>query len=74
LTEAQHRQALEATFSEAETYGYNDLTDALKRGYATIGCMYGESKIGKLKTFLENKQMILKDSARKYSYNPTFYC
>lgn len=72
LKEEQHRQALEATFSETESYGYNDLVEALRRGYATIGCVYGENKIVKLKTFLENKRMIVKNSARKYNFNPQF--
>lgn len=72
LKEEQHRQALEATFSEVESYGYNDLIEALRKGYATIGCVYGENKVGKLKKFLENKRMIVKDSARKYKFNPQF--
>jgi hypothetical protein len=72
LKEEQHRQALEATFSEAEAYGYRDLMNALKQGYATIGCEYGENKLGKLKKFLENKRMIIKDTTRKYKFNPQF--
>lgn len=72
LKEEQHRQALEATFSKTESYGYNDLVEALRRGYATIGCIYGENKIVKLKKFLENKRMIVKDSTRKYNFNPQF--
>ena len=72
LKEEQHRQALEATFSETEVYGYGDLTEALRRGYATIGCKYGENKIVDLKSFLEKKGMIVKDHARKYRYNPNF--
>jgi hypothetical protein len=73
LKEGQHRQALEATFSESEQYGYNDLIIALRSGYATIGCVYGENKIVKLKIFLENKRMIEKDVAKKYRFNPNFH-
>ena len=73
LKEEQHRQALEAAFSEQESYGYNDLIDALKQGYAAIGCVYGRNKLGQLKTFLENKRMIVKDSIRKYKFNPQFH-
>jgi hypothetical protein len=73
LTEEQHKEALKATFEETELIGYNDLIKALRQGYATIGCEYGESKVEKLKKFLENKGMILKDVNRKYSFNPTFY-
>ncbi len=72
LKEEQHKQALETAFSEAESYGYNDLMDALKCGYSSIGCEYGENKLEKLKKFLENKRMIVKDSARKYSFNLQF--
>lgn len=72
LKEEQHRQALEATFSKSESYGYKDLIDALKQGYSTIGCEYGENKLGKLKMFLENKRMIIKDSTRKYKFNAEF--
>jgi hypothetical protein len=73
LKEEQHRQALEATFPESERYGYSELMKALKRGYATIGCIYGENKLCKLKTFLENKRMIVKDAAKKYGLNPDYH-
>jgi hypothetical protein len=64
---------LEAAFSEAGQYGYSDLMKALKRGYAAIGCAYGENKLGKLKTFLENKRMIIKDVAKKSSFNSEYH-
>jgi hypothetical protein len=73
LKDEQHRQALEATFSESGSYGYGDLMNALKRGYASIGCVYGDSKVGKLKTFLENKRMIVKDANRKYCFKPDYH-
>jgi hypothetical protein len=72
LKDEQHRQALEAVFSESKQYGYSDLMKALKRGYATIGCVYGDNKLGKIKTFLENKRMIVKDAAKKYGFNPDY--
>jgi len=73
LKDEQHRRALEAAFSESEQYGYSDLMKALKRGYMTIGCIYGENKLGKLKTFLENKRMIVKDTAKKYKFNSEYH-
>jgi hypothetical protein len=73
LKDEQHRQALEVTFSETVPLGYSELIKALKRGYMTIGCIYGENKLGKLKTFLENKRMIVKDAGKKYSFNPDYY-
>jgi hypothetical protein len=72
LTGEQHRQALEAAFSEAQQYGYSELMKALKRGYAAVGCVYGENKLGKLKTFLENKRMIVK-GVKKYSLNSGYH-
>jgi len=73
LTEEQHKEALTATFAEIELIGYDDLVKALRQGYAAIGCVYGKSKIEKLKVFLENKGLIRKDANRKYSFHPTTY-
>ena len=73
LKDEQHRQALEATFTESEQYGYSDLMKALKQGYTTIGCVYGENKLCKLKTFLENKRMIAKDATKKYRFNSDYH-
>ena len=73
LKDEQHRQALEAVFSESGQCGYSDLMKALKQGYATIGCAYGENKLGKLKTFLENKRMIVKDANKKYKFNQDYH-
>jgi len=72
LKSEQHKQALEVAFPELEHYGYNDLIKALKGGYMTIGCNFGENKIVKLKTFLENKRMILKNG-KKYRFNPEYH-
>ncbi|KAA6325472.1 hypothetical protein EZS27_025322, partial [termite gut metagenome] len=73
LKNEQHRQALKAAFVDSAQYGYSDLIKALKEGYATIGCNYGENKLGKLKTFLENKRMIVKDFTKKYGFNPDYH-
>jgi hypothetical protein len=73
LTDEQHKQALGAVFSEMEQFGYSDLMKALKSGYLTIGCIYGENKLVKLKTFLENKRMIVKDANKKYKFNPDYH-
>jgi hypothetical protein len=72
LKDEQHRQAMETAFSKSEQYGYSDLMKALKRGYATVGCVYGENKLGKLKSFLEENRIIVKDVAKKYKFNPNF--
>jgi hypothetical protein len=64
LRDEQHREALEETFSEAQQYGYSELIKALKCGYAAIGCAYGENKLVKMKTFLENRRMIVKEGKK----------
>jgi hypothetical protein len=73
LNNEQHRQALQAAFSESQQYGYSDLMKAIKRGYATIGYVFGENKLVKLKTFLENKRMIVKDTTKKYKFNAEYH-
>ncbi|MFR9641470.1 MAG: AAA family ATPase [Rikenellaceae bacterium] len=72
LTEQQHRTALQATFNSREEYGYNDLIEALREGYGSIGYSYGRNKMTELKTFLVNKRMIVK-SGKCYRYNPEFH-
>jgi bacterioferritin (cytochrome b1) len=73
LTEEQHRKALQVAFSDVERMGYKELMEALRKGYDFIGHTYGDNKLVKLKTFLENKRMIVKDDTRKYSYHPDFH-
>ena len=68
LKEKQHGQALEATFSETEVYGYGDLTEALRRGYATIGCKYGENKRPRAEVSLQSQFSLLKHFTMLWVY------
>lgn len=68
----KHRQALELLFSESSLVSYSTLIERLQNSYASIGHVFGINKAKKLKTFLENKRMILKED-KFYKFNPDFY-
>ena len=72
VCEAKHREALELLFSEADRVSYASLIGKLQSSYAAIGHSFGINKAKKLKTFLENKRMILKED-KAYRYNPDFH-
>jgi len=71
VSEAKHREALEVLFSQAAQVSYSSLIDKLQSSYAAIGHSFGINKAKKLKTFLENKRMIVKED-KFYRYNPDF--
>ena len=72
VSEVKHREALELLFSEADRVSYASLIGKLQSSYAAIGHSFGINKAKKLKTFLENKRMILKEG-KAYRYNPDFH-
>jgi len=73
LTQEQHHEALTILFSENESVSYSKLIIALRKSYAEVlGCAFGENKVKSLKTFLENKRIILKDG-KIYKFNPDFH-
>ena len=72
VSEVKHREALELLFSEADRVSYASLIGKLQSSYAAIGHSFGINKAKKLKTFLENKRMILKED-KAYRYNPDFH-
>lgn len=72
ISEQHHRIALETVFSKQPTYGYNELTEALKEAYALVGIRLSNNKASDLISMLKCKRMIVQDSSRKYSYNPDF--
>ena len=67
LTDKQHKKNLEQAFVGQTEMGYGDLIKALKSSYG-----YAENKTKSLKTFLENKRMVIKEG-KKYRYNPDFH-
>lgn len=72
VSEAKHREALELLFSEADRVSYSSLINKLQNSYAATGHSFGINKAKKLKTFLENKRMIIKED-KSYRYNPDFH-
>ena len=73
ITEAQHRKALEAAFAEKETYGYQELADALREAYTSVGVSLSGNKVVSLITTLKNKRMIEQKHGKKYSFLPDFH-
>lgn len=72
VSEAKHREALELLFSESALVSYSTLIEKLRSSYASTGHDFGINKAKKLKSFLENKRMILKED-KFYKFNPDFY-
>ncbi len=72
LSPEQHRQALEMAFANGAIKGCQNCEDSIKRAYAACGFPYGDGKVTKLKSFLMNKRMVIRENGT-YSYNPDFY-
>ncbi|WP_419716335.1 AAA family ATPase [Elizabethkingia anophelis] len=72
VSEQKHRDALESLFSVSPLVSYSSLIEKLQTSYAEAGHAFGINKAKKLKTFLENKRMILKED-KFYRFNPDFY-
>lgn len=72
LTPEQHWQALEMAFSDGAINGCQNCGDSIKRAYAACGFPYGDGKVTKLKSFLMNKRMVVRENGT-YSYNLDFY-
>ena len=72
LSPEQHRQALEIAFANGAIKGCQNCEDSIKRAYAACGFPYGDGKVTKLKSFLMNKRMVIRENGT-YSYNPDFY-
>jgi len=72
ISEGKHREALEILFSEARQVSYNELISKLQSSYFSIGHPLGNNKVKKLKVFLENKRMLLKEG-KHYRFNPDYF-
>lgn len=72
VSEEKHREALNLLFSASSLISYSILIEKLQSSYAEVGHVFGINKAKKLKTFLENKRMILKED-KFYRFNPEFY-
>jgi hypothetical protein len=72
MPEEEHRKALDKAFEGASKVGYSELIDRLKAGYEVLGFGRSYSILTKLKTFLVEKGMIIKEN-KKYLYNREFH-
>lgn len=73
LSEENHREVLQELFNDSEiTCTYDDFVARLKDAYLAKGFNFGINKAKQLKTFLENKRMIIKTD-KTYRFNPEFY-
>ncbi|WP_313512479.1 AAA family ATPase [Sphingobacterium sp.] len=73
LSEENHREVLQELFNDSEiTCTYDDFVVRLKDAYLAKGFNFGINKAKQLKTFLENKRMIIKTD-KTYRFNPEFY-
>jgi hypothetical protein len=73
LSEENHREVLQELFNDSEiTCTYDDFVARLKDACLAKGFNFGINKSKQLKTFLENKRMIIKTD-KTYRFNPEFY-
>ncbi len=72
LSPDQHRKSLELAFADGAIKGCQNCEDKIKAAYASCGYPYGDGKVTKLKTFLMNKRMIIKENG-VYQFNRNFY-
>ena len=73
ITEHQHRISLEAAFTLKDEYGYQELAEALKSAYASVGVPLSDNKVVSLITTLKNKRMIVQENGKKYRFMPDFH-
>lgn len=71
FTEEQHREALDCAFENVEETGYQQLIEALQKGYGKIGYSRGRNTLVNLTKFLLQQGVILKKD-KHYVYNRQF--
>lgn len=71
LSEELHRKALEIAFSDEESMGYQQLTEAVKKGYEQIGYPRGKNSIVNQIKFLIRCGAIVKHD-KLYTYSNNF--
>ena len=72
MSEDKPRDALDKAFEGAAKVGYGELIDRLKVGYEAQGFGRSYAILSKLKTFLVENGMIIKEN-KKYLYNREFH-
>lgn len=71
MSEEQHRAALDLSFKDKEYMGYQELLEALKSGYGSVGYARGRNTMVNLCKFLVNQSVLCKDE-QGYGYNRDF--
>lgn len=71
LNEEQHRQALQIAFAGTDNLGYQQLIEALRKGYQEIGYTRGRNTMVNLVKYLLQQKAVIKND-KQYSYNPGF--
>ena len=68
-----YQEACLEMLAKKEAYGYQELANALREAYASVGISLGGNKVVSLITTLKNKRMIEQKHGKKYSFLcPTF--
>ena len=60
LPDEKHQEALAISFDKGDIHGYNNLIEALRRGYATIGYERGRNTLVTLNKWLMSREIIVK--------------
>ena len=60
LPDHKHSEALATAFNKGGIQGYNNLIEALKRGYASIGYERGRNTLVSLAKWLMSRNLIVK--------------
>lgn len=72
ITEQQHRSALAVAFEKSPIGSYQELINALKKGYDSIGYIRGRNTLVSLGRYLIERNILVK-SGREYTYNEKFH-
>ena len=72
LPDEKHQEALNVTFGKGDIQGYNNLIDALKRGYSAIGYERGRNTLVSLAKWLMSRNLIVKHD-KKYGLAQGIY-
>ena len=66
ITDEQHDKALDMAFGKKVVSGYENVINALTKGYTTIGFAKGRTVMSKLLTFLLKSKLVVKCGNNEY--------
>jgi hypothetical protein len=73
ITMEQHREALVIAFAGKAITGYENVLNALTKGYANVGFRRGRTTISKLFTTLVEKGMLIKQGINDYAVSNNLF-